>query len=78
MGRWSLKRCQEAGLNRRHEDFQSSALPAELSRLGSAFQRLHTITDWAIASQQDTAHPVGRFQRCSTPAMPPACINLLP
>jgi DNA replication protein DnaC len=26
--------CQEAGLNRRHEDFQSSALPAELSRLG--------------------------------------------
>ncbi len=25
--------CQEADLNRRHEDFQSSALPTELSRL---------------------------------------------
>jgi hypothetical protein len=27
------KMCQEADLNRRHEDFQSSALPTELSRL---------------------------------------------
>ena len=29
-----LLECQEADLNRRHEDFQSSALPTELSRHG--------------------------------------------
>jgi hypothetical protein len=31
------KMCQEADLNRRHEDFQSSALPTELSRLRSPY-----------------------------------------
>ena len=30
-------KCQEADLNRRHEDFQSSALPTELSRLFFTF-----------------------------------------
>jgi hypothetical protein len=35
-----LRECQDGDLNPGHEDFQSSALPTELSRLAAVFSQL--------------------------------------
>jgi hypothetical protein len=40
-----LIECQDGDLNSGHEDFQSSALPTELSRR-STFQRLIKVADF--------------------------------